>query len=59
MPSLLLADVPGGSGLWRVTTMPTENGVQTNAENGGSAMGVLRSTRKPEAAFRFIRLCLP
>ena len=26
----------------------------TNAENGGSAMGVLRSTRKPEAAFRFI-----
>ena len=34
--------------------MPTENGVRTNAENGGSAMGVLRSTRKPEAAFRFI-----
>ena len=54
MPSLLLADVPGGSGLWRVATMPTENGRPTNAENGGSAMGVLRSTRKPEAAFRFI-----
>lgn len=54
MPSLLLADVPGGSGLWRVATMPTENGIPTNAENGGSAMGVLRSTRKPEAAFRFI-----
>ncbi|GAA0633882.1 ABC transporter substrate-binding protein [Bifidobacterium pullorum] len=54
MPSLLLADVPGGSGLWRVATMPTEDGSATNAENGGSAMGVLRSSRKPEAAFRFV-----
>lgn len=54
MPSLLLADVPGGSGLWRVTTMPTADGSSTNAENGGSAMGVLRSTRKPDAAFRFV-----
>ena len=54
MPSLLLSDVPGGAGLWRVATMPTENGMPINAENGGSAMGVLRSSRKPEAAFRFI-----
>lgn len=53
MPSLLLADVPGTSGLWRVTQMPTEDGSATNAENGGSAMAVLQSTRKPEAAFRF------
>lgn len=54
MPSLLLADVPGGSGLWRVTYMPTADGSRTNAENGGSALAVLQSTRKPDAAWRFI-----
>ena len=54
MPSLLLADVPGTSGLWRVTRMPTQDGTVTNAENGGSALGVLHTTRKPEAAFRFV-----
>lgn len=53
MPSLLLADVPGTSGLWRVARMPTPDGSETNAENGGSAMAVLQSTRKPSAAFRF------
>mgnify|MGYP002239212007 CR=1 FL=1 len=54
MPSLLLSDVPGTSGLWRVTRMPTQDGTVTNAENGGSALGVLHTTRKPEAAFRFV-----
>ncbi len=54
MPSLLLADVPGTAGLWRVTQMPTRNGALMNAENGGSALGVLNSSRKPDAAFRFI-----
>ena len=49
-----LADVPGTSGLWRVTRMPTQDGTVTNAENGGSALGVLHTTRKPEAAFRFV-----
>ena len=53
MPSLLLSDVPGTSGLWRVAPMPTADGSETNAENGGSAMAVLQSTRKPDAAFRF------
>ena len=54
MPSLLLADVPGTAGLWRVTRMPTVDGSSTNAENGGSALSVLHTTRKPEAAFRFV-----
>lgn len=54
MPSLLLSDVPGTAGLWRVTQMPTVDGSATNAENGGSALGVLHTTRKPEAAFRFV-----
>ena len=31
MPSLLLSDVPGTSGLWRVTRMPTQDGTVTNA----------------------------
>ena len=54
MPSLLLADVPGTAGLWRVTQMPTSHGRHANAENGGSALGILNSSKKPEAAFRFI-----
>lgn len=54
MPSLLLADVPGTAGLWRVAQMPTAHGNLTNAENGGSAFGVLSSSRRPEASWRFI-----
>ena len=54
MPSLLLADVPGGAGLWRVAQIPTADGEPVNAENGGSALTVLQSTRKPDAAMRFV-----
>lgn len=54
MPSLLLVDVPGTAGLWRVAQMPTAHGNLTNAENGGSALGVLSSSRRPEASWRFI-----
>ncbi|RBP98247.1 ABC transporter substrate-binding protein [Bifidobacterium aemilianum] len=54
MPSMLLSDIPGTAGLWRVGQMPTIDGKPTNAENGGSALGVLQLTRKPEAAFRFV-----
>lgn len=54
MPSLLLADVPGASGLWRVAAMPTPDGTSETSENGGSALAILQSTRKPNAAYRFI-----
>ncbi|MEK0211624.1 extracellular solute-binding protein [Bifidobacterium mongoliense] len=54
MPSLLLSDVPGTAGLWRVGRIPTPHGQRANAENGGSALGVLSSSDKPNAAFRFI-----
>ncbi|WP_181163407.1 ABC transporter substrate-binding protein [Bifidobacterium sp. UTBIF-78] len=54
MPSLLLSNVPGAAGLWRVTTMPTYDGQPTNAESGGSALAVLQLTRKPDAAYRFV-----
>jgi multiple sugar transport system substrate-binding protein len=54
MPSMLLADAPGGAGLWRVGRMPTQDGSEMNAENGGSALSVLHLTRKPNAAMRFV-----
>ncbi|KAE8128109.1 MULTISPECIES: ABC transporter substrate-binding protein [Bifidobacterium] len=54
MPSLMLADVPGTAGLWRVAPMPTADGSSTNSENGGSALGILQSSRRPNAAFRFV-----
>ena len=54
MPSLLLSDLPGTAGLWRVAPMPTADGTATNAENGGSSLGILQSSRKPDAAFRFV-----
>ena len=54
MPSMLMANALGTAGLWRVAPMPTADGRTTNAENGGSAMAVLQSTRKPRAAYRFV-----
>ncbi|KAA8817637.1 sugar ABC transporter substrate-binding protein [Bifidobacterium callitrichos] len=54
MPSMLMANALGTAGLWRVAPMPTTDGRTTNAENGGSAMAVLQSTRKPRAAYRFV-----
>ncbi|KFF31077.1 ABC transporter substrate-binding protein [Bifidobacterium bombi] len=55
LPSLLLSDLPGTSGLWRVAPMPTPDGRTGNSENGGSSLAILQSSRKPQAAFRFIR----
>lgn len=54
MPSLLLANVPGNAGLWRVAKVPTLHGERSNSEMGGSALAVLQSSRKPEAAMRFV-----
>lgn len=54
MPSLLMSDLPGTAGLWRVSQMPTPDGKAATAENGGSALAVLQRSRKPEASYRFI-----
>ncbi|WP_250309584.1 extracellular solute-binding protein [Gardnerella sp. Marseille-Q2328] len=54
MPSLLLENVPGTAGLWKVAQVPTLHGEKRNAEMGGSALSVLQSSRKPEAAMRFV-----
>lgn len=54
LPSLLMSDIPGAAGLWRVAQMPTPDGKATTSENGGSALAVLQRSRKPEASYRFI-----
>ena len=46
IPSLLLSNVPGAAGLWRVAPMPTYGGQPTNAENGGSALTMLQLTHR-------------
>lgn len=54
LPSLLMSNLPGTAGLWRVAQMPTPDGSATTSENGGSALAVLQRSRKPEASYRFI-----
>ena len=54
LPSLLMSNLPGTAGLWRVAQMPTPDGSYTTSENGGSALAVLQRSRKPEASYRFI-----
>ena len=54
LPSLLMSDIPGAAGLWRVAQMPTPDGKAPTSENGGSALAVLQRSRKPEASYRFI-----
>ena len=54
LPSLLMSDIPGAAGLWRVSQMPTPDGKAVTSENGGSALAVLQRSRKPEASYRFI-----
>ena len=44
----------GGAGKWRVTQMPTADGSTTNSENGGSSLAILASSKKQDAALKFI-----
>ena len=37
LPSLLMSNLPGTAGLWRVAQMPTPDGSATTSENGGSS----------------------
>lgn len=55
MTSLLLANVSGTAGLWRVSQVPTKDGSHGNAHMGGSALAILQLSRKPEAAMRFVQ----
>lgn len=55
MPYNLLSGAPDGEGKWRITQMPTANGSETNAENGGSSLAVVKTKdkAKTEAAYKF------
>ena len=47
---------PDGDGKWRIAQMPTLDGSETNAENGGSSLAILATddTAKAEAAYKFV-----
>ena len=54
MPANLANSAAGGAGKWRVAPTPTADGSHTNAENGGSSLAVLSSTKKADAAYKFV-----
>ncbi|MBS6948209.1 MAG: sugar ABC transporter substrate-binding protein [Bifidobacterium scardovii] len=54
MPANLANSAAGGAGKWRVTQMPTADGSTTNSENGGSSLAILASSKKQDAALKFI-----
>lgn len=54
MPGNLVGSAADGAGKWRVAPTPTADGSATNSENGGSSLAVLASSKKAEAAYKFI-----
>lgn len=54
MPANLVGGASAAAGKWRVTTMPTPDGQPANAEHGGSSLAVVGTTKKAEAAWKFI-----
>ena len=55
MPYNLLSGAPDGDGKWRIAQMPTLDGSETNSENGGSSLAVIKTDdeAKAEAAYKF------
>ena len=43
MPYNLLSGAPNGDGKWRIAQMPTADGSETNSENGGSSLAIVKS----------------
>ncbi|WP_137656516.1 hypothetical protein [Bifidobacterium moukalabense] len=56
MPANIANSAADGAGKWRVTQMPTAGGSPTNAENGGSSLAVLSSSKKAQAAYDFMNM---
>ncbi|TPF85677.1 ABC transporter substrate-binding protein [Bifidobacterium sp. UTCIF-37] len=56
MPYNLLSGAPNGEGKWRIAQMPTADGSETNSENGGSSLAVIKSDDKDKvaAAYKFM-----
>ena len=46
MPYNLLSGAPNGDGKWRIAQMPTADGSETNSENGGSSLVIVKSDDK-------------
>ena len=47
---------PNGDGKWRIAQMPTADGSETNSENGGSSLAIVKSDDKAKvaAAYKFM-----
>ncbi|OZG55412.1 ABC transporter substrate-binding protein [Bifidobacterium tissieri] len=54
MPATLVNSASEATGKWRVAQMPTQDGKATNSENGGSSLAILSSSKKQDAAYKFI-----
>ncbi|MRZ82426.1 extracellular solute-binding protein, partial [Paeniclostridium sordellii] len=56
MPYNLLSGAPNGDGKWRIAQMPTADGSETNSENGGSSLAIVKSDDKDKvaAAYKFM-----
>ena len=50
MPYNLLSGAPNGDGKWRIAQMPTADGSETNSENGGSSLAIVKSDDKDKVA---------
>ena len=53
MPYNLLSGAPNGDGKWRIAQMPTADGSETNSENGGSSLAIVKSDDKDKVAAAF------
>ena len=49
MPYNLLSGAPDGDGKWRIAQMPTLDGSETNSENGGSSLAVIKTDDEAKA----------
>lgn len=54
LPSLLMSDIPGAAGLWRVAQMPTPDGKATTSETAVRPLPCCNVPANPEASYRFI-----
>jgi len=54
MPANLLANSPEASGNFRVAAIPSLDGTPTNAENGGSSLGIMQESPNKAAAYKFV-----
>lgn len=54
MPTNMVNSAPAGAGKWRVATLPTPDGSKRSSEYGGSSLAILSSSKKVDAAYKYI-----